>query len=246
MRKMRSALLIVLTGAGCNLSHNIQRRANEDAAIATMRNIRDAEARYVVSPGKGRYGTLEDLIGDKLLAPDAVDAPRASYTFTIKVQDQKYAAQAIPVGQGPNESKALGSFYLDESQVIRVGSPSLSGSQLPIDGSDAQIRMNQERVRNTLVRLRDAEQQFEKRHGRRKYGNLHELFDEGLIPAELADGVDGGYSFQLEIGNGTFSLRAIPPYLDYSYYIDQSGIIRSATMPRVAGPDDPPVSSSPS
>jgi hypothetical protein len=70
------------------------------------------------------------------------------------------------------------------------------------------------------------------------------VYTKHLTLPELADGDDGGYRFNLKIEKGKYSIQATPSYYDYSYYIDQSGIIRAATMPKVAGPDDPPVTGS--
>lgn len=111
---------------------------------------------------------------------------------------------------------------------------------------------NEEKAKTTLAKIRDAEVEFEKRHGKGNYASLSELVKEGLVLSELEDGEDSGYRFTINTAKRKYSAQAVPidyptdeshrayAYYDYSFYLDQSGLIRMADMPRIAGPSDPP------
>ena len=69
-----------------------------------------------------------------------------------------------------------------------------------------QRRLNDESAISFAKRIRAAQIEFEKRHGKKKYGSMEDLINENLLSSELADGVESEYKFLLKIENEKYSL----------------------------------------
>lgn len=92
-----------------------RRAANEGSAMASMRRIHSAEESYYAQ--HGRYGLMEDLVADELVAPEYASGPRSGYKFTIDgLSGRRFQVTAIPSEYPMSGSR---SFYLDQSGVIR-------------------------------------------------------------------------------------------------------------------------------
>ena len=76
-----------------------------------------------------------------------------------------------------------------------------------------------------------------------RYETLKELHKTGLIDAALGSGSKAGYRFELAALETSFKLTAIPVQYaetgDWSFYLDESGVIRGHTSNREATADDP-------
>lgn len=107
------------------------------------------------------------------------------------------------------------------------------------------IRRNIENALNSLRLLRVAEESYRVKLEHHKYGTLEELHNAGLIDAELASGTKDGYRFELAPLETTFKLTANPIQYgktgDWSFYLDESGVIRGQTSNREANAHDPPI-----
>jgi hypothetical protein len=80
--------------------------------------------------------------------------------------------KAIPIGYGAEASQGVGSFYVDDSEVIRfANAPNVAGPKdSPLSSSGGQFKLNEEKTKATLGAIGRAESEFEKKHGR--YGAL--------------------------------------------------------------------------
>ena len=89
--------------------------ANETAAIARLRAIAAAEARYSVESG-GEYGTLDQLIKGRHIG-DPSNGKLTGYRYEIRVKPGGFQVTAVPEKFGVTGNR---SFYLDETNIIRA------------------------------------------------------------------------------------------------------------------------------
>ena len=93
--------------------------------------------------------------------------------------------------------------------------------------------------------LRVAEESYRVKLAHHRYGTLEELYKAGLIDAELGSGTKAGYRFELVPLETSFKLTAVPIEYgstgDWSFYLDESGVIRGQTSNREANAQDPPI-----
>ena len=108
----------------------------------------------------------------------------------------------------------------------------LSGCQI-IGGVNK--RQNDDSAILTAKEIRTAQKKFETQNGKGKFGSLEQLAQSKLVSSELSDGEKDGYKFTLTVSENKYVLKAIP--VDYgteqsqgnfTLYLDESGIIRSA------------------
>ena len=76
-------ILIIATIAIPSLLRSRQ-AAHEAAAVSTLRTINTAEVTYL-STGNGKFGTMQDLINNTLIAPNFVPGPVSGYNFAINL-----------------------------------------------------------------------------------------------------------------------------------------------------------------
>ncbi len=85
-----------------------------------------------------------------------------------------------------------------------------------------------------LRQVRKGEEEYQKSIGNGRFGTMNELGEAGLIPAELVDGEDSGYRFELKTDGLTYSITANPAEngtnqeLGNSFFMDESGVIRAS------------------
>ena len=89
--------------------------ANETAAMARLRAIVAAEARYMVESG-GEYGTLDQLI-QKQHINDPSRGKLTGYRFEIQVKPGGFQLTAVPEKFGVTGTR---SFYVDETNIIHA------------------------------------------------------------------------------------------------------------------------------
>jgi hypothetical protein len=89
--------------------------ANETAAIARLRAIAAAEARYQVESG-GSYGTLDQLI-EKRYVNNPSQGKLTGYRFEVQVRPGSFQVTAVPEKFGVTGSR---SFYVDEANVLHA------------------------------------------------------------------------------------------------------------------------------
>jgi hypothetical protein len=105
--------------------------------------------------------------------------------------------------------------------------------------------MNLESALNSLRLLRVAQESYRVKLEHDRYGTLEELYHAGLIDAELGSGTKAGYRFELASLETSFKVTAVPIQYgrtgDWSFYLDESGVIRGQTSNREANAHDPPI-----
>lgn len=105
--------------------------------------------------------------------------------------------------------------------------------------------MNIENALNSLRLLRVAEESYRLKLEHHRYGTLQELYNAGLIDAELGSGTKAGYRFKLVPLETSFKVTATPIQYgttgDWSFYLDESGVIRGQTSNREANEHDPAI-----
>ena len=89
--------------------------ANETAAMARLRAIAGAEARYQVESG-GEYGTLDQLI-QKRYVNDPSSGKLTGYRFEVQVKPGGFQITAVPEKFGVTGTR---SFYVDETNVVHA------------------------------------------------------------------------------------------------------------------------------
>ena len=104
-------ILVIATMAIPSLLRSRQ-TANENAAVATLRTISNAEASYVSSGGS--YGSVSQLIGQQLL-DDRFNGAVGGYLYSIAAGPYEYSVIATPVS--PNTGRY--GYYMVTDGVIR-------------------------------------------------------------------------------------------------------------------------------
>jgi hypothetical protein len=103
---------------------------NESTATYTLYELQNAEAAYKDEKKKGRYGTLEELVAEKLL--DKSFGESASYRFELNAAGDKFDVTATPKEYGKTGRR---SFFLDETGTMRAA----DHKGKPADASDPPV-----------------------------------------------------------------------------------------------------------
>jgi hypothetical protein len=104
-------------------------------------------------------------------------------------------------------------------------------------------RLNEQSAQISIKAIRSAEKVFVSNNG--KYGTLQELAASGLIESKLATGMNDGYRFDLSVNGKSYKATAVPITYDetgsWSFYVNETGIIRGTPLNRPANNNDQPV-----
>ena len=107
--------LVLMAVAGIsgevNPSPTVQK---ERMAIGAMYMIASAEQQYKTSKGGGSYGTLEQLISEKLVQKDTIE--NSGYRIELTVTGDKFEISAAPVEYGKTGKM---SYFIDNTFVLR-------------------------------------------------------------------------------------------------------------------------------
>jgi Tfp pilus assembly protein PilE len=111
------AMLPILTCCGSQPAEQsvMVTAANETAAMARLRAIAAAEARYQVESG-GEFATLDQLI-EKRYVNDPSRGKLTGYRFEVRVSPGAFQATAVPEKFPVTGTR---SFYIDQSNVMRA------------------------------------------------------------------------------------------------------------------------------
>lgn len=96
-------------------------RYNEAWAIKTLQTLFSAEATYQSTVGNGNYGTLEDLVREKLISRVLGEGHRYGYVFRIRIEKRASGSPAVlAIAAVPRHYGRTGrrSFYVDETGVV--------------------------------------------------------------------------------------------------------------------------------
>jgi type II secretory pathway pseudopilin PulG len=96
------------------------RAANEGSAIYSLRQISAAQAMYQGNFGK--FGTLSDLAAQNLIDSKLATGTKNGYRFAIELTTNEDNVEGFAVTGVPVTYRSTGnrSFYVDETQVVRV------------------------------------------------------------------------------------------------------------------------------
>ena len=103
----------------------------ERMAIGAMYMIAIAEEKYKTGTGGGSYGTLEQLIAEKLVSKEMIE--NSGYKFELTVTGDKFEVSAAPVEYGKTGKM---SYFMDHTRMLRGadrGGASATASDPPIN-----------------------------------------------------------------------------------------------------------------
>ena len=104
-------------------------------------------------------------------------------------------------------------------------------------------RINSDRAEATVKEIRSAEAAFKKTNGR--YGTLDELAAAGLIDSSLRGGAKSGYRFHIDAEKESYRATATSTeheeHGSWSFYLDESGVVRGRCCQGQADASDPAV-----
>jgi hypothetical protein len=107
-------LIITMVAGISYATKNPPPEANEAVAAGALHMIASAQTSYHSTAGKGSYGTLDQLIEQKLLSMDAFE--KYGYKFEVKTSGDNFEAVATPKEYGATGKR---SFFVDKSGVVR-------------------------------------------------------------------------------------------------------------------------------
>jgi hypothetical protein len=87
---------------------------NEAIAMSQLHMIASAEAAYQETEGKGSFGSLDKLVGAKLLSKEMFD--KYGYNLEVTASGNQFEATATPVEYGKTGRR---SFFIDQSGLVR-------------------------------------------------------------------------------------------------------------------------------
>ncbi len=88
----------------------------EESAIASVRQIAAAEARYAAGAGNGRFGTLAELERAGLIDAALGSGAKDGYAFTVELSPSGFAVRANPLSFPQTGHRG---FYNDASGIVR-------------------------------------------------------------------------------------------------------------------------------
>jgi hypothetical protein len=109
--------LILMTVASISsATKNPPPETNEAIAIGMLANLSVIENEYKSGPGKGSYGSLQQLSDANLFPANYLEKYAAAYKFEITIQGDQFEAVATPREYGKNGKR---SFFVDKTGVVR-------------------------------------------------------------------------------------------------------------------------------
>jgi len=107
-------LILTMVAGISSATKNPPPEMNEAIAIGMLQMINGVEANYQSTYGKGKYGTLDELIAQKLVQKEMFE--KYGYNFEITATGDQFEAVATPKEYGKTGKR---SFYVDKTGVVR-------------------------------------------------------------------------------------------------------------------------------
>ena len=107
-------LIIAMVAGISSATKNPPPEMNEGVAIGALQMISSAEGTYQSTAGKGKYGTLDQLVEQKLVTMSFFE--KYGYNFEITASGDQFEAVATPREYGKSGKR---SFFVDKSGVVR-------------------------------------------------------------------------------------------------------------------------------
>ena len=106
-------------------------------------------------------------------------------------------------------------------------------------------RLNEQNAQASVKSIRSSEKVFVSHNQNGEYATLQELVARDLIDPKLASGTKDGYRFDLSVKGKSYKVTAVPISYNetgsWSFYVDETGIVRGTSLNRPANNNDPPV-----
>lgn len=107
-------LILTMVASISYAAKNPPPEANEMIASGVLQGIAGAQEQYKAGPGKGSYGTMQQLAEAKLFPFEGFD--KYGYKYEITVMGDQFEAVATPKEYGKSGKR---SFFVDKSGVVR-------------------------------------------------------------------------------------------------------------------------------
>jgi hypothetical protein len=98
------------------MTKNPPPETSEGMAIGMLSSLSSTENAYKSGPGKGSYGSLQQLADAKMGPGDALEKYASAYKFEITILGDQFEAVATPKEYGKGGKR---SFFVDKSGVVR-------------------------------------------------------------------------------------------------------------------------------
>jgi hypothetical protein len=85
-------------------------------AIGMLAGLSSAEDQYKNGPGKGSYGSLQQLSDAKMFPLEMLDKYATAYKFEVAINGDQFEAVATPKEYGKSGKR---SFFVDKTGVVR-------------------------------------------------------------------------------------------------------------------------------
>jgi hypothetical protein len=113
LRLPKNYILMTIASVS-SMTKNPPPEMNEGIATGLLQYIASAENQYKSGPGKGSYGSFQQLVDAKMLMPEQFD--KYGYKFDINASGDQFEAVATPKEYGKTGKR---SFFIDKSGVVR-------------------------------------------------------------------------------------------------------------------------------
>ena len=107
-------LIIAMVAGVSSAAKNPPPEMNEGMAMGSLRTIFSAESVYQSTTGKGKYGTLDQLVEQKLVSKPFLE--KYGYDLEVRTSGDEFEAVATPREYGKTGKR---SFFVDKSGVVR-------------------------------------------------------------------------------------------------------------------------------
>jgi hypothetical protein len=111
----KNLILTMIAGISSSVK-NPPPEMNEGVAIGMLQFISNSEAQYKAGPGKGSYGSLQQMIDAKMFPPNVSE--QYGYNFQVTATGDQFEAVATPREYGKTGTR---SFFVDKSNAVRGG-----------------------------------------------------------------------------------------------------------------------------
>jgi hypothetical protein len=106
--------ILMTVASVSSMTKNPPPEMNEAVASGLLQYIASAESQYKEGPGKGSYGSYQQLVEAKVLVPDSFD--KYGYKFEVTATGAAFAATATPKEYGKSGKR---SFFVDQTGTVR-------------------------------------------------------------------------------------------------------------------------------
>jgi hypothetical protein len=106
--------ILMTVASVSSMTKNPPPEMNEAISSGLLQYIASAESQYKQGPGKGSYGSYQQLVDTKMLVPDSFD--KYGYKFEVTATGVAFEATATPKEYGKGGKR---SFFIDQTGVVR-------------------------------------------------------------------------------------------------------------------------------